>query len=161
MRPRMRWTSLAFASARSGFGSPRSAKTFPLPASTPADRLVVLFFRPLFLFEPFRIVPFCLLQPALHLFDLFGRGLDSALRLLLECVTDIDDAGNLPGVPRAVGVPVIVLTHSQNACPAEALEGLGVRVLAAGLGVKQCLAESHANRLRELPQVLPARGHPV
>src|SRR5262245_47438289 len=115
MRPRMRWTSLAFASVRSGFGSPRSAKTFPLPASTPADRLVVLFFRLLFLFEPFRIVSFCLLQPALHLFDLFGRGFDSTLRLLLECVEDIDDAGKLHRVHRAVGVPVIVLNHFQNA----------------------------------------------
>src|SRR5437762_361880 len=102
---------------------PRSANTFPLPRSIRTGRLLAAFVLLLLLLGPFRMVLLSLLQPRPDLLDFLGRRLGAALRLLLEGVQHVDDAGELDRVDGPVRAPVVVRDHLQHAGPAEALEG--------------------------------------
>jgi len=95
-----------------------------------------------------------LVQPDLHHIDILFRRSDSFLRLLLEDVKHVDGPFQFDRIDGSVSVPVLVGDHFEHAAAAEALQGLGVRVLCSQLRREKCESEHVAHIFRESADVL-------
>src|SRR5260370_12368640 len=128
----MRKASPALARRSSGFGSPRSAKTLPLPSSTSIP--LAMLYRPFASLQPCRGLFLGSLEARLDQVDLRFRCLNSGLRFLLEGVEHAHAASQPHGVDGAIGVTVMVLDNFQDSCAAKASERFRGAVLSALLG---------------------------
>ena len=63
-------------------------------------------------------------QPLADQIDVLRRRRDALLRFLLECVKDVDRAGELHGVDRAVRVRVVPVDDLHQLGASEAFSGL-------------------------------------
>src|SRR6266851_2799466 len=106
MIPAMQMATSALARRSSGFGSPRSAKTLPLPSST-SIALAILFrsYAPL---QPCCVFFLGSLEARLDQVNLGFRRLNSGLRLLLESMEHVHAASQTQGVDSAICVTVMV-----------------------------------------------------
>src|SRR5712691_4290465 len=125
----MRKASPALARRSSGFGSPRSAKTLPLPSSTSIP--LAMLFRPFAPLQPCRVFSLGSLEARLDQLDFRFRCLNSALRFLLKGVEHVHAASQPHGVDGAISVTVMLLDNFQDSSAAEASEWFRVEVLSA------------------------------
>ena len=88
-----------------------------------------------------------------------GRG-DAPFGLLLKGVQNIDRRFEPDGVDRLLGIPVVARKDLQDA-GAEALEGLGVAVPEAGLGLVERKADAVLHGTGEPLEVRSARTGPL
>src|SRR6267378_1254686 len=105
--PAIRSASPALARRSSGFGNPRSAKTFPLPSSTAIDLAMLLrSFTPL---QPFSMFLLGSLEPRLDQVSLSFWRFDPGLRLLLERMEHIDAASQPHGIDGTICISAMIL----------------------------------------------------
>ena len=88
-------------------------------------------------------------QPLADQIDVLRRRRDALLRFLLECVKDVDRAGELHGVDRAVRVRVVPVDDLHHLGASEALQRFGRGIGSALLRGVERLAHISANLLRE------------
>src|SRR5712692_1294465 len=100
MTPAMRKASPALARRSSGLGSPRSAKTLPLPSST--SIALAMFFRSFAPLQPCRVFLLGSLEARLDQVDLRFRCLNASLRFLLESVEHVHATSQPHGVDSAI-----------------------------------------------------------
>src|SRR5262249_1070531 len=92
--------------------------------------------------------------------DFLSRRRNTALRLLLERVKNIDRISRPPCVHHAVCLGIVAVPDLHHACPLEALERLRRRVRFALLRRIERMPDRSANGVRKRLQVRPARPHP-
>src|SRR6266478_5281831 len=120
MASAIRCTSLAFAKHSSGCGTPRSAKTLPLLASTS-----ILFRWPFFFAgTPFRMKLLRDLESPLDKLDFLLRGRHALLRFLLESMKHEDRPGEFYGIDGSIGIALVILDDFQDSGAAESFGGL-------------------------------------
>src|SRR5260370_7409565 len=113
----MRKASGGLARRSSGFGSPRSAKTLPVPSST--SIALAIFFRPFPALQPCCVFLLGSPEARLDQVDLRFRRLNAGLRLLLESVEHVRLPSQPHGVDSANCAPVMVLAAFQTSSPPE------------------------------------------
>ena len=97
---------------------------------------------------------FCDFEAQLHHSDFVLRRRAPFFRLLLESVKYIDRCCELDRVDRSIGVAVEVIDDFENAPADEALQGFGIAVFRAILGIVESEADEPPNRIGELAQVV-------
>jgi hypothetical protein len=75
------------------------------------------------------------LQTSLHHLNVLLRSFPALLRLLLEAMEDVNGADKPDGIDRAIGVPIKVIDHFEDASPAKTPESLDGRMFVSILSV--------------------------
>ena len=97
----------------------------------------------------------------MYLFVFLAWRFDACLALLLKRVEHVNDAFELHRVDGPIRAPAFVFNHFKHTGSAKSFQGFCIRMLFAGLGVKESLPKRQTNRPRELAYILSARTHPV
>jgi hypothetical protein len=143
--------SCAFSNSCSGFGSPRSAKTFPLPSITRPAVLRVLPTLLVISVLPLSVVSFGFGQPPPNQLNLFLRRSKSSRGRLLKDMQDINGIPKAHRVNSAPGIPRKRRNDFNNASSTETPEGLRRRIGLSLLSVK--MAELASDSSREGTQI--------